>query len=87
MTKVNIHQAKTQFSRLVERAGTIADYTTEWRFTPDGAGTRVTVTTRYRPGGGLVGALLDRFLAQRRTRATLDQELTNLKSVLEAQTR
>lgn len=81
-TEIAVYQPP---KRLVERSATTADYTTEWRFTPENGGTRVTMRTDYRPGGGVLGVVLDRVLAQRRTRGQQRQQLDRLKSALESE--
>ncbi len=78
--EISVYQPPT---RLVERADTRTEYWSEWRFEPEGAGTRVTLRTVYRPGGGVLGALLDPVLGRRRTREAQIRPLERLKSVLE----
>ena len=50
-TEVAVYQPP---SRLVERAVPTTEYTTEGLFAAEGSGTRVTIRTSYRPGGGIV---------------------------------
>lgn len=52
-------------------------------FSPEGGGTRVTFRVRYRAPLGPVGALLDRAVLRRFSRAQLRGELAGLKRVLE----
>src|SRR5262249_6283781 len=79
-TEIAVYQPP---QRLVERATPTTEYTTEWLFAPEGSGTRVTIRTSYRPGGGLIGLVLDRFLAARRTGAIQTRQPERLKEALQ----
>lgn len=79
-TEISVYQPP---GRLIERANPSNTYLSEWRFTPESGGTRVTLKTTYRPGGGLLGAMLDRVTGGRRLRTTQTAQLQRLKSLLE----
>jgi carbon monoxide dehydrogenase subunit G len=46
---------------------------------PDGAGTRLTVGLRYRPGLGPLGALIDRVYMRRSLQASFERTAANIK--------
>jgi uncharacterized membrane protein len=57
--------------------------TNRWTHTPEGSGTRLTVTFDYEvPGGGL-GQALDRLLIERMNTDQLEKSLANLKALVE----
>jgi uncharacterized membrane protein len=52
-------------------------------FTPEGEGTRVTMSFEYEMPGGGVGKLVDRLLAERMNAQNLEKSLENLKALAE----
>jgi uncharacterized membrane protein len=57
--------------------------TNRMTFTPEGEGTRVTMSFEYEMPGGGVGKLVDRLLVERMNAQNLEKSLANLKALAE----
>jgi uncharacterized membrane protein len=85
---VNFNLTQTSVERVAGQVGVnqmegMIAGTNRMTFTPEGEGTRVTMSFEYEIPGGGVGKLVDRLLVERMNAQNLEKSLENLKSLAE----
>jgi uncharacterized protein YndB with AHSA1/START domain len=61
-----------------------ANGTFDWRFRPEGSGTRLDVVVDYTLPGSFLGKLADKLVVEKRNEADLEEGLKKLKALLES---
>jgi len=70
-------------THLVARTSGGVNGTFDWRCTPEGSGTRLSVVVDYTLPGSILGKIADKLVVEKRNEADLEEGLKKLKALIE----